>query len=287
VSNLYEANKQNNLQKINLNRRTKMKKQMIVTFVVMLILVSFAAQAQMVIKKSGGEDGDIFFINELAAIVAGEEKSIKIEHAMPADNRPEEYRNIQIKQDDEILMVNKKRVKTVNQLQTIYDEAETGEVIKLGIRRGEKMFIIEFAKMDQEKMGKRKMMVMTKTIDSGEGGDKVSTKIFSNKMMLDDSEGPIEPLLGIGLILQEKNGKVLVIKNMENFEGTKEIQEGTEVLAINEQKTESMEQVTHIFKELETGEEVTLKIYFDEKEGNLTFQKPEAKAQKIIRRKEN
>ncbi|MBC8180442.1 hypothetical protein H8E88_04890 [candidate division KSB1 bacterium] len=264
-----------------------MKKLMIISIVLISILVSFSAQAQMVIKKAGGEGGDIFFINELAAIVAGKDKSIKVEHAMPVDNRPEGYRDIEIKQDDEILMVNKKRIKTVSQLQAIYDEAETGETIKFGMCRGEEMFIIEFAKMDPEKMGKRKMMVMTKTIDSGECSDKVSTKIFSNKMMLDDSEGPIEPLLGIGLFLQEKNGKVFVIKNMENFEETKEIQDGSEVISINGQKTESLNQVTNIFKELETGEEVTLKISTEEKEAVITFQKPEAKARKIIRKERN
>ena len=260
---------------------------MIISVVQFLILVSFSVQAQMIMKKAGSKDGDIFLIDELAAIVIGEEKSIKIEHAMPADNRPEEYRHIEIKQDDEILMVNKKRVKTINQLQTIYDEAETGEVIKLGIRRGDEMFIVEFAKMDSEKMGKRKMMVMTKTIDSDEGGEKVSTKIFSNKMMLDDSEGPIEPLLGIGLILQEKNGEVFIIKNMENFEKTKNIQEGAELISIMGQKVESLKQVTQIFKELETGEDVVLKISSEKKEYSITFQKPEAKARKIIHRKEN
>ncbi len=263
-----------------------MKKPTIIFIVLFSILLSFTAHAQMVIKKSGGEGGDIFFINELAAIVAGEEKSVKVEHAMPSDNRPEGYRDIEIKQDDEILMVNKKRVKTVSQLQAIYDEAEAGETIKLGVRRGEEMFILEFAKMDPEKAPKRKMMVMTKTIDSSEGGDKVSTKIFSNKMMLDDSEGPIEPLLGIGLILQEKDGKVLVIKNMENYDETKEIPEGAEVFSINGQKAESLNQVTHIFKELETGEDVTLKFSTGGKVGKLSFQKPEAKAKSIMRRKE-
>ena len=263
-----------------------MKKLTFILIGIMLLVVSFAAQAQMVFKKSTGESGDIFFINELAAIVAGVEKSLKVEHAMPVDNRPEEYRKIEIKKDDEILMVNKKRVKTVDQLQSIYDEAETDELIKLGIRRGEEMFIIEFSKMDAEKMPKRKMMVMTKTIDGDEGSGQVKTKIFSNKMMLDDKEGPIEPLLGIGLILQEKKGKIFVIKNMENYDGTKEIQEGAEVISINDEKAESLQNLTHIFKELETGENVTLKISSDEKKHTVIFQKPEAGAKTIIR-KEN
>ena len=262
-----------------------MRKLIIISTILMSLLVSFSAFAQMVIKKAGGERGNIFFINELSAIVVSENKSIKVEHAMPAENRPEEYRDINIKKDDEILMINKKRVKTVDQLQSIYDEAETSEIIKLGMRRGEEMFIIEFAKMDPKKMPKQKMMVLTKTIDSDEGGDKVSTKIFSNKMMLDDKDGPIEPLIGIGLILQEKNGKIFVINNMQNFEATKQIQEGAEIISINGKRAESLKQVTHTFKELETGEEVSLKISSEKKERVITFQKPEAKGGTIIRKK--
>ena len=58
-------------------------------------------------------------------------------------------------------------------------------------------------------------------------------------------------------------------------------------ISINGQKTESLNQVTNIFKELETGEEVTLKISTEEKEAVITFQKPEAKARKIIRKERN
>ncbi|OQX94988.1 hypothetical protein B6I21_07805 [candidate division KSB1 bacterium 4572_119] len=264
-----------------------MKSKIFFVILLSIVLFSFSVYGQMKMIKKGGKDGNIFMINELAVIVNDADGSVIVEHAMPADNRPEQYRNIKIKNDDEILMVNKKRVKSVKELEDIYNEAEKDETIKMGLQRGDEMFFVEFAKMDPDKLPKRKMMIMTKTIDSDEGGDKVSTKIISDKIMLDDKDGPIEPLFGIGLILQEKNGKIYIIKNLENFEKTKALQEGSEVISINGQTATSLKQVTKIYKELETGEEVTLKVSTGKKENMSTFQKPEENAKKVIRKERN
>ena len=262
----------------------KMKKQKIIIIVFALMLAAIVAQAQMIIKKSEAKGGEFFFINELALLVMTENNSIKVEHILPTESRPEEYRDIEIKKDDEILMVNKKRVKSVTELKNVYDTAKISDKIKLGLRRGEEMFIIEFAKMDADRLPKRKIMVMSKTIDSS-GGDKVRTKIFSNDMVIDDKEGPVEILMGTGLIFQEKNGKIIVIKNMLNFDQVSSIKEGAEVISLNNTEIKSLNQFCDSYKQLETGKEVKLVISFNKKQMEVVFEKPAVKGKAIIREK--
>ena len=96
-----------------------MKRTITIAALFLPLIFSFSTQAQMFIQKVGGEGKEVFFINELAAVVTEVDNSLKVEHAMPADKRSEEYRTIEIKNDDEVLMLNKQRVKTVAEFKQI------------------------------------------------------------------------------------------------------------------------------------------------------------------------
>ena len=113
------------------------RKTNLFVFVISFILIAQTLNAQVIIKKSGAGEGEIFFLNELSAIISEKDGVIIVEHAMPTDQRPENYRDIDFKQGDEILMVNANRVKLVKDLEQIYNEHEVGETMKLGVRRGE------------------------------------------------------------------------------------------------------------------------------------------------------
>ena len=120
------------------------RKTNLFVFVISFILIAQTLNAQVIIKKSGAGEGEIFLMNELSAIISEKDGVVIVEHAMPTDQRPENYRDIDFKQGDEVLMANANRVKLVKDLEKIYNELEVGETMKLGVRRGEEMFIVSF-----------------------------------------------------------------------------------------------------------------------------------------------
>jgi len=260
------------------------RKTNIVVFVIFIILITQSLNAQVIIKKLGAGEGEIFFLNELSVIISEKDGTIIVEHAMPTDQRPENYRDIDFKQGDEILMVNADRVKLVKDLEKIYNELEVGETMKLGVRRREEMFIVSFNKMDPEKLPKRKLMIRKGV----PGGDEVGEerKISSYQIKIDNTDGKMKFLMGTGLILKEKENQVKidkVIPEMVEELGEVDAKEGDILVALNGEKIKSLAQFTKIYDEIKVGDEVQFVTIRAKKEINVKFKKPEAEGQVFIK----
>ena len=116
-----------------------------VTF--LLALSANVASPQMVMRQTAGGDG-VFHLKEVQAIITSADDSVKVLMALPTDMRPDGYRDIEIKNNDEILMVNKKRIKSVKTLEKMYNDLEIGGEFKMGLRRDGKFSIVSFKKID-------------------------------------------------------------------------------------------------------------------------------------------
>ncbi len=259
-----------------------MKRSIYIAVLFLYLVFSFSlTPAQKIIKKAGGESKEIFFINELAIALTDIDNSIKVEHALPVDSRLEEYRAMEIKKDDEVLMLNKQRVKTVAEFTQIYEQLSVGEVVKLGLRRGEEMFIAEFKKMDPAKAPQRRMKIVktdgpVSDIETKEGG------VITRKLVINEQEGKIKPLLGAGLIMNEKNGAVFIYKNLQVLDQTRDTKEGAQVISLNGEKITSLDQFHEKYETLQIGEEVKLTTSLDGKETVIKFDKPDEKKQILI-----
>ena len=260
------------------------RKTNLFVFVISFILIAQTLNAQVIIKKSGAGEGEIFFLNELSAIISEKDGVIIVEHAMPTDQRPENYRDIDFKQGDEVLMANANRVKLVKDLEKIYNELEVGETMKLGVRRGEEMFIVSFIKMDPEKLPKRKLMIRKGVPGEGKAGDE--PKISSYQIKIDNTDGKMKFLMGTGLILKEKEKLVKidkVIPEMVEELGKVDVKEGDAVVAVNGKKIKSLAQFTKIYDEIKVGEKVQLVTIREKKQINVKFKKPETEGQVFIK----
>jgi len=251
-----------------------------------IILFTQTLIAQVFIKKAEPGAGEIFFLNELSAVISEKDGVIIVEHAMPTEQRPEIYRDIDFKQGDEILMVNADRVKSAKDLEKIYNELEVGETLKLGVRRGEEMFIISFNKMDPEKLPKRKLMIRNRVPAGDEAGKE--PKISSYQIKMDDTDGKMKFLMGTGLILKEMGSQVKidkVIPKMVQEMGEINVKEGDVVIELNGEKIKSLAQFTKIYDEIKAGNEVKLITIREKKQIDVKFKKPEPGEQIFIKEK--
>ena len=112
-----------------------------------IFMVLPLAQAQTVIRHR--VEGDVFLLMELGVILTAKDNSVLVDRIMPVDMRPKENRKIEIKKSDEILMVNRKRVKSIEDFKAIYESASAGDEIKLGLKRESEMMLVAFKKADQ------------------------------------------------------------------------------------------------------------------------------------------
>lgn len=262
------------------------RKTMLFALAILIILIAQTLTAQVMIKKAGPREGGMFFLNELAAIISEKDGTIIVEHVMPNDQRPESYRDIDFKPGDEILMVNANRVKLVKDLEKIYNELEVRETMKLGMRRGEEMFIISFNKMDPEKLPKRKLMIRKGVLGGDRAGDE--PKISSYQIKIDNPDGKVKLLMGTGLIVKETGNQVKIdkiIPEMMEELGNPDLKEGDAVVALNDKKINSLAQFTKIYDEIKAGNEVFIVTSRENKQITVSFKKPEAEGKVFIKEK--
>jgi S1-C subfamily serine protease len=261
----------------------------IIYFFFFLIITVFFVEslaAQVFVQKKGAREGEIFFLNEAAAMLKDEDGTIKVDVVLPGEQRPKEYQNIDLKQGDEILMVNAKRVKSVKELEKIYNELGVGGEMKLGVRRGEEMFLVSFNKIDPEKLPKRRFMIR-----KGEPGDLKpgeEKKIFSQQIKIENKDGKVKPVLEIGLILKEVDNKVIVdkvIADLAKREANFDAKEGDIIFSINGEKLQTVQQFSGIYDKIQTGQDVKFVVLREKKEMAVSFKKPEEEQTMIIKEK--
>lgn len=139
--------------------------------ITLLIPVIMFGQIKRIITNAG----DVFEIPEIGGLALQERDQLRVDNVISAENRGKAYKNIDIKNGDIILMMNGKKLETARNASDIYENLKPGDEVKLGIKRGEQMFIVSFKKADPKDLPKLKRMI----IKHGEGGKdtkKVITK---------------------------------------------------------------------------------------------------------------
>ncbi len=207
------------------------------------------------------EDGDIFMLPEVGGIIVESDDGPKLEMVLPKDQRPDDYKALDIQVGDIIKMFNGKSMKKVSSIQEVYEVMEIGDEVKFGIKRDKSVMMVKFAKMDP-KDAPGKMMIRTV---GGPGGGGIGNIVAD--------------LIDAGLVLEEKDGKILVadvITEMGSvFVGTQPESED-QLIKINSSKINSTEELTQIYDQIKAGKKVELTMLRKEKEVLLTFEKPES-----------
>jgi len=247
------------------------------------LLLASAASAQVVMRQTAAGDG-VFHLKEVQAIITSANDSVKVLMVLPTNMRPEGYRDIEIQNDDEILMVNKKRIKSVKTLEKMYNDLEVGDAFKMGVRRDGKLSLVSFKKIDPADLpADQHVQVRTVTDEGGGSGDGM---IMTRTISVDGEGGNIRPLFGTGLMLGEQGDKVTIIDvmgHMGQVLGKVDIKVGDVIESLNGTKAKSLDQIVAVYEKFAVGKKVELAYRRKDKRMVASFVKPETQGRMIVR----
>ena len=104
--------------------------------------------------------GEAQMLPEIKGVVIFANGKVVIGPIPPADQRENEYKNLDLKSGDEIQFVNGKQITSINDFKKFYQPIKTGDEIKLGIKRGSDRSIVAFKKAE-ETSGKENIMTIS------------------------------------------------------------------------------------------------------------------------------
>lgn len=241
------------------------------TMALMLIftLSSLALSQKIIRRMEGGpgskkgmrmkvEAGDVFLLPELAGMIVKQDGKLVVADVMEVSSRPEKYKSVDLKQDDEIQMVEGKPVKACKDISAVYENTKIGASFRLGVKRGEQMMIVSIEKGDPATLPKIKRMIVN---DDGAGpaGGGVNRIVTL-------------PAAGLGLTSKENVITVAEILDTPSPSvAAAHIAKGDKVTGINGKKVASMEEFTDIIGAIPTGTKVELQIVHKGKEVTVDF----------------
>jgi len=203
---------------------------------------------------------------------------------LPERLRPQGYGDIVLKENDEILMVNAQRVKTVQEFEELYNGLEIGGTLKMGIRRKGELMMESFKKIDPEDMPEgANIMIQTGTPAEEEGHGGGMVRSFT--MHSGDSE-ELRPWFGTGLILGEEEGTLKVMRILEGMTGAlgkADIKEGDEIKSLNGNKIETLDKFFEMYEKLDTGSKVEIDYTRAGKRMQAAFEKPNVQGRMRMR----
>jgi S1-C subfamily serine protease len=207
--------------------------------------------------------GDGFPIPETGALVVKDGTDLTVRFVPPAGSRPEKYKSVDLQEGDLILLVNGKRVKTVEDLKKVHAETPVGGTLKLGIQRDQEMMIVSFEKGDPKDLPRMNMRIVTS----------------------DDDGTRVLPAVGVMLVEKKKSVVVEKILPVETsaVKGL-DVKEGDVIVAMNGTGVASLKAFVDLYDGLAVGDKVEWKTRRSGKEIAVSFPKPKPIGRVIMRR---
>lgn len=209
--------------------------------------------------------GDVVFLSELGAIIIPRDSALVVDVVNQPDQRSKEYKTVDLRKDDKIIMINGKKANALADINTVYDSLAVGQEVKLGIVRGKDRMIVSFVKADASKLPNRQVMSFTT-----EGGDSMVTETVHGDgmkgkkvMRFGPGEGNIAMLTELGLILNETDTKIKIIGIQDDAPASVKsggVQTEDAVTMIDQTKVGSMKALLAIYDKIKAGTEFTLSI---------------------------
>ncbi|MFA7419311.1 MAG: PDZ domain-containing protein [Melioribacteraceae bacterium] len=140
--------------------------------------------------------GEAQMLPEIKGIVLVEKGKVVIGPIPDKDQRDGEYKSLDLAQGDEILFVNGKKIKSIDDFKKYYGKIKTGDNAKLAVQRDKDRFIVEFKKAEEAKGGQRIMQFTT----DGKGGGNI--KVEKGKVIIGGKKMDLDSL--------KKSGKVII-----------------------------------------------------------------------------
>jgi PDZ domain-containing secreted protein len=254
----------------------------------LILVFSSALVAQNVDRRVFRADGEsMMLLHELSAILVSENDTVRVQHIPAKERLAEVYRDVNLKAGDAILMINRRRVKSASELESIYGEVKVGDEVKLGLERNGQFMLAAFKKGAPEELNKNRNVVMRREItDDGVMVEEEPIDLAGGaRGMVITSSEDVSLLPGTNWLLIDRNGKVSVTDVLTGMPATPalEAKVGDQILSVNGKTVESLTSLTAAWDAIATGKEVVLKYLRDGKEDEVKFAKPEQRGTFIRR----
>lgn len=225
----------------------------------LIIAQSTGAQTVKTMTMTMEGDSPLFMLREIGGIITEAGDTVMVQMVMPPDNRPKDYKNVDIQTGDIIKMANGKKIESIKTLEDMYKSLAVGDELKLGLIRGKEMKIAALVKGDESKMPGQMMMMTT----GGEGGSIAAG------------------LVDAGLLLKVSDDKLTVEDVIEQikmpYDGPAP-EKGDIITQLNGQNVASSEKLDEVYGAIAIGAKVDMKILRNGEELTTSFVKPETKA---------
>lgn len=241
-----------------------------ITLAVLTVVAAqdLSAQTQTQTQTQLKFEGQPFVFNEFGAIIAEQEGALKIQMmVMEPEQREPAYRKVDLKAGDQIVMVNGKRAKSTADLEAAYKALKAGEEITLAIKRDQARMMVNFPKGDPEKQGAR---IMVRTMPEG-------------------GEDNAVPILGLGLLVSETDGKVEVVDKLPvppGFPENLDFKQGDIIAKLQNEPVVSVTDLETRYGAIATGDKVTVEVLRGGDVEVFGFAKPEAPQGRIMMKKQ-
>lgn len=211
----------------------------------------------------------------IGALVLLKDSALVVDMVPDPDQRPDKFREVDLKKGDVILMANGHRVKTAGELNEAIEAVEIGDPVKLGIKRDNAMLITSFERVDAP----GRQVVMTTTM--GEPGTAGSQRKVVRMGGPEGEDGTVLVLDGGLIIGRGTSGPEPVVVALlpdaaDKIEGEMP-QEGDEIVSINGNLDTNISAFEEWYNSVPDGEKVNVVFKRDGKELKCSYTKAELK----------
>ncbi len=203
----------------------------------------------MVFKK-----GDVFLLSEFGGVVKLENGNAVLEFIMPEDKRSKEYQKVDLENGDVILMINGKKIRSIEDLENNYDLVTVGDNIKLGIKRDGAMMIVSFPKGEEQSEGGQKMMIIKSGDVEGEEDSGEQPNVQIKTLHVGENSFLISEL---GILLEETDSGLYVLEVLPQKPFTaknESVKGGEKLISIDNKKVQTIAEFSKIYDEIPEGD---------------------------------
>lgn len=233
-------------------------------YLCLTILIAATAGAQMALRLDPEKDLMLVEIGAVARVGDGA-FGVSFATVLPRMARPEQYRDLDVREGDVVLMMNGERIRDITTLRERYDALAVGDEVKLGLRRGTERFLVSFAKIDPAEMAA-----------DGPGEHRIMRRIS----MDGGGDGDGEILTEFDALVGERDGGLRVVAKI----GESELREGDVIVAINGKSLSSLAEFRELYGAVELGKMLRFDIVREGRTIELEVTKVEARQGLMVRR---
>ena len=224
--------------------------------VVLGIMIGAANSQEMKQQVMTFDANELFLIPGIGAGIVPEDGNLVVKFIPPADSRGQKFKDVDLREGDQIVMIEGSKVTTIDELRAKFEEAEIDSEIRLGIRRGKDLMICPLVRVEEEAEGGGQVMMVTRTMDGADAGEE-------GNWLSSEAGGPedVLALADAGLILISRDEGLIVMGQIPGDHKTLEgesPEDGDRILEVAGQTVETADEFTEIYEATGEGEKIAL-----------------------------